>query len=288
MGIFDFLKRRKRDPRTELKELLEGYELPSFPSSTMKVLEMLREPDSSLSDISRHIEADPGMHVSVLRTVNSAAYGLSRKVGNVQHAITLLGRSRLESIILPIAVKNSVPPIDFPCLNQKTFWQTSARRACLARALAMRIHPATQMESFTAGLLQDMAIPVLVHVKERDYCSTLELWNLNLDIHLDELERKTFGFDHQSIGALMAENWEFPDYLLDAILHHHRENGDIPLAKAVRIVSYIRYSSETREEDTDSFIIDVLKRELEIRERLAWEILKQARAEAEEFATIFA
>jgi len=41
------------------------------------------------------------------------------------------------------------------------FWRTSAHRACLARRIASTLDPASQMEAFTAGLLQDMAIPVL-------------------------------------------------------------------------------------------------------------------------------
>jgi len=37
----------------------------------------------------------------------------------------------------------------------------SAQRASLARALSIRLHPTTQAESFTAGLLQDMGVLVL-------------------------------------------------------------------------------------------------------------------------------
>ncbi len=288
MGFFDFLKRKKRDPESQLRELLEGYELPSFPAAVVKTLEMLRDPEAPLSEISKNIEADPGMHVSVLKAVNSAAHGLSRKVGNIRHAITLLGRARLESIILPIAVRNSVPDAGLACLDQRLFWQTSAQRACIARIIARHLDPMVQMESFTAALLQDMAIPVLIHVKDKEYCTTLELWNVDQDVRLHELERENFGFDHQAIGALMAEKWGFPDYLLDAILYHHSGGKGSGVARAVRAVSQLRYLPGENENMNGENMLGVLQEVLGIERQDALEIMIQAQEEAEEFSSLFA
>ena len=288
MGFFDFLKRKKRDPESQLRELLEGYELPSFPAAVVKTLEMLRDPEAPLSEISKNIEADPGMHVSVLKAVNSAAHGLSRKVGNIRHAITLLGRARLESIILPIAVRNSVPDAGLACLDQGLFWQTSAKRACIARIIARHLDPMVQMESFTAALLQDMAIPVLIHVKEKEYCTTLELWNVDQDVRLHELERENFGFDHQAIGALMAEKWGFPEYLLEAILYHHSGGNGSGVARAVRAVSQLRYLTEENENMNGENMLGVLQEVLGIEREDALEIMIQAQEEAEEFSSLFA
>ncbi len=287
MGLFDFLKRRKKDPGSQLQELLDGYELPSFPAAVVKTLEMLRDPEAPLNDISRNIEADPGMHVSVLKAVNSAAHGLSRKVGNIRHAITLLGRARLESIILPIAVRNSVPGSNMACMNQRLFWQTSAERACMARLISRRLDPGMQMEAFTAGLLQDMAIPVLIHVKEREYCTTIESWNVDRDLRLHELERKNFGFDHQAIGALMAEKWGFPDYLLDAILHHHGSGNGSRVAAAVRAVSHLRYPSSEDDESNQEKMVEIIQEVFETGEQDALSITMQAREEALEFSSVF-
>jgi HD-like signal output (HDOD) protein len=288
MGFFDFFKRKKTDPESQLRELLEGYELPSFPAAVVKTLEMLRDPEAPLKEISRNIEADPGMHVSVLKAVNSAAHGLSRKVGNIRHAITLLGRARLESIILPIAVRNSVPDGNMACLDQGLFWKTSAQRACIARIIARHLDPMVQMESFTAGLLQDMAIPVLIHVKEREYCTTIESWNVDQGVHLHELERQHFGFDHQAIGALMAEKWGFPDYLLEAILYHHSGSNGSGVARAVGAVSQLRYSSGDPDGAKDENMLGILQEMLGVEREDALQITSQAYEEAEDFSALFA
>ena len=287
MGFFDFLKRRKKDPESQLRELLDGYELPSFPAAVVKTLEMLRDPEAPLHDISKNIEADPGMHVSVLKAVNSAAHGLTRKVGNIRHAITLLGRARLESIILPIAVRNSVPASRLACLDHRVFWQTSAKRACVAREIARHIDPRMQMESFTAGLLQDMAIPVLLHVKEEEYCMTIESWNLDQEIRLHELERRNFGFDHQAVGALMAEKWCFPDYLLNAILYHHSTRDNSQVAASIRAVSHIRYPVDGEGEGDQEAVLEIFQELTETDREGAERILEQAESEAEEFSLVF-
>ncbi len=157
--MFNFFKRSQKDPREELKVLLGDYELQSFPEAVMNVLGMLRDPHSETKDIADQIQMDPGMNIKILRLVNSAAFGLATKVSNLHHAVTILGRSRLESMLLTYAVATTVPST-LGCMDISRFWLASARRACLAKHIAMHLHAATQAESFTAALLQDLAIPL--------------------------------------------------------------------------------------------------------------------------------
>ncbi len=289
MGILSFLKLRRQGSKEMIMELLEGYELPSFPAAVMKVLEMLRDPDAALSDIARQVESDPGMHVKALKFVNSAAFGLARKVSNVHHAVTLLGRARLESLILPLAVKECMPSDNLICLDAKTFWTTNAKRACLARAIARRLHPATQLEAFTAGLLQDMAIPVLINAKKDDYCVALETWNSDPESDLAQIEKAAFGFDHQTVGGLMAEEWNFPGYLQEAIGQHHI-SGDadkFDIDRAIIAVSSLRYPSGEHQERDDEMLKEMLRDVLAVGDQAASEIIAQAEADARQVAAIF-
>ena len=93
--MLNILKKRTKKDGQELRDLLNGYQLPSFSAAVINVLGLLREPEASMNDIAKQLEIDPGMHVKVLTTVNSAAFGLSTKVANIPHAASLLGRSRL-------------------------------------------------------------------------------------------------------------------------------------------------------------------------------------------------
>ncbi len=242
--MFNFLKRKNTQPGEELRSMLGEVKLPSFNVTVMKVLQMIRDPDSSLQEISDHVQVDPGMNVKVLRTINSAAYGLVSKIGNVQHAVSMMGRSRLESIILSVAVRDSLPFINILALNESRFWEVAEKRAGLARAFAGHLHPATKAESFTAALLQDMAVPVLIGVNKEGYASIIEKWFADSSLRLNDLEQEAFGYDHAMIGALMAEEWGLPQYLIDALSGHHDEGDDSAADPAVRLVSCLRYDSD--------------------------------------------
>ncbi|NPA49018.1 MAG: HDOD domain-containing protein [Thermodesulfobacteria bacterium] len=284
MGFLGFLKKRKKtDPRKELRELLGGFELPYFPKAAMSALEALRDPQTPTFEIARRISADPGIHVRVLKTVNSAAFGLPRKVSNIEHAVALLGRARLESLILPLAVHQTLPKFKSACLDLELFWLAAAKRGSLARQIAQVLHPNTNVESFSAGLLQDMAIPVIIHLKEKIYCPTLQNWNQDPRVNLVELEKERFGFDHQNIGGLMAEEWNLPDFLVQAVsAHHHPE-----IEPAVYLVSHIRYQHDPDHSLEKEIIVEEARDKFNLRADLTMNMIKKAEQEATELAKIF-
>ena len=250
--MLNILKKRTKNNGQELRDLLSGYQLPSFSSAVINVLGMLRDPESAMNDIAKQLEIDPGMHVKVLKTVNSAAFGLTTKVANIPHAASLLGRSRLESLVLSFAVKDTLPPPTVESFDTGQFWLSAARRARLAQNLAQQLHPTTQAESFSAGFLQDIAVQVLMATKKESYCAIYDQWRNSPEERLDVLEKDAFGFDHPTVGALMIEEWDLPDYLSTMISGHHHEDKTSEVEAAVRLVSHIRDNNEL--DGTDKFI----------------------------------
>ncbi len=242
--MLSILKKRSKSNGSDLRDLLNGYEIPSFSTAVINILGLLRDPESSMNDIARQLEIDPGMHIKVLKTVNSAAFGLSTKVANIPHAASLLGRSRLESLVLSFAVKDALPPMDVEFFDQGQFWLSSARRARLAQTLAQRLHPATQAESFSAGFLQDIAVHVLMATKRESYSDIYNQWRYDENERLDRLEKEAFGFDHQAVGSLMVKEWDLPEYLATMISGHHNEGSTVDVEPAVRLVAHIRDNTD--------------------------------------------
>ncbi len=237
-----FLKRRKKDPKEVIRDLFGNTELPSFPSAVMEVLGLLRDPHSDIAEIEHKIERDPGLSVRVLRTVNSAAFGLKKRVGHVGHAVSLLGRSRLEALVLSVAVNSALPMDSSNGFDYASFWLTAARRACLARRLAKMMHPVTEAEAFTAGLLQDMGIPLLAMHKGQEYIEVYKEWQRDPFSSLEQLEQDNLGFDHTQVGAIIAEKWELPPYLVTAIAEHHTWGVGHHAEEAIILVSLLRDS----------------------------------------------
>jgi HD-like signal output (HDOD) protein len=281
--MFNFFRRKDRDPQKDLKGLLHNYELQSFPAVTTSVLGMLRDPESSIVEIAEQVEMDPGMHVKVLQLVNSVAFGLMKKVSSLRHAVTLLGRSRLESVVLSIAVSNSLPAANSFSFDASHFWLVAARRACLARLLAQHLHAATQAECFTAALLQDVAIPVLSTVKKEKYDTIIDQWNADAELDIIDLEKETFGYDHAHVGSLIAGSWGLPDYLVNAIGGHHGSDEEIKVDPAIRLVAHLRYNDAS--DGTEKILFDC-RETFHISEELVRDMISTSFEEAKKISQI--
>jgi HD-like signal output (HDOD) protein len=244
--MFDFFRGKTKDPKEELKKLIGSYELPSFSMTIMNILTSLRDSDYSTEKLAEQLEVDPGLHVKILKVVNSAAFGFSTEVKNLRHAIALLGKSRLETIVLSQAVNDTLPSVEYPFFNMSDFWLCSARRASLARTLAQQLHPSTQSEAFSVGLLQDMALPVLVKTYPEEYEKIITRWKGNSLVPLHTIEREFFEFDHFFAGGLMALEWGLPDHLTSAISRHDSSEID----QAVNLLAYLSLDDVDHIKDT--------------------------------------
>lgn len=221
------------------KTLAGDFEVPSFPSAVLGLLSKLRDPEISSNELADDLELDPGLHVRVLKTVNSAAFGLSHKVSNIHHAVNLLGRGRLESLVLAVAVKDTLTgSSQAPWLNMGQFWATAARRAAIARGLAGELHPHIQSDVFTIGLLQDMAVPIIANREGNRYRDLYLAWLDSDDFDLIEQEQAHCGIDHATLGAQIASDWGFPDSLIEAISQHHQQDSVLPLS--VKIAALVK------------------------------------------------
>ena len=242
--MLNIFKRKKIDPKEQMRAVLGDYKLPSFPVIVMNALEKTRDADASNSEIAELVATDPGLSVRLLTTVNSAAYALRHKVNNVDHAVSLMGRGELESILISMAVHEVMPSENIPLFDAHRFWGAAARRASLARGLANLIDPSAHSESFTAALLQDMAIPVLAQQRADDYGPVLENWYAN-GMDLASLERERFDWDHATVAMWMCDDWGFPDRIAEAIgAHHGTDDDELTALPAVSLVSVLREHEE--------------------------------------------
>ncbi len=214
---------------------LDQFEVPSFPAAILNLLSKLRDPETSINELAADLEVDPGLHVRVLKMVNSAAFGLSHKVSNIHHAVNLLGRSRLESLVLSVAVKDTLDSQSpLPWLDMQQFWATAARRATVARQVANRLEPNQQADVFTISLLQDIGIPLLARQQPTQYAELYQRWLEDENLELIELEQQHCNTNHTILGGRMAKSWGFPDPLVQAICNHHQAAPlEIPLAVAI-------------------------------------------------------
>ena len=284
--MLKFLSRKKKKTPEEIyTELFSDYEIPSFPSTVMGVLSVLRDPSALAAELVEKIELDPGLSIKVLRTVNSAAFGLTTRINHVGHAVSLLGRSRLESIVLSVAVNSTLPHKGVAGFDYASFWYTAAKRACLARLIARHLGSTCEIESFTEGLLLDMGVLFLLAHRENAYLNVYEHWQGDATSSLEEVEYDSFSYDHTEIGAIVAEAWSLPLHLIDAIKLHHDEEGVQLIEPAVHMVSLLRDSSI---DDGTNLLLEVGASAYQIDKNVLSDLIQEALENAEDYQHIFA
>ncbi len=229
---------RKKKAKKKLAEALKGEAIPSFRQGTLKLLQILRQEDTTLEQVGEAVHWDPGLFLRVLQVVNSAAFGLARRVDDVRHAVHMMGRSKLEQLVLAMAVQDSLPMPPTSGFDPGRFWEAAFFRATASRNIAQELHPADAERSFTAGLLQDMAVPLLVRARPEAYGEILEAWHGSSEARLFELEREALGWSHDELGEHLAVEWNLPPELVEAIgLHHSPDAPDESLSPALKLVA---------------------------------------------------
>ncbi|MEM7276434.1 MAG: HDOD domain-containing protein, partial [Actinomycetota bacterium] len=156
---------------------------------------------------------------------------------SVDQAVAVAGFGAVESMVLSVGVTTALPSAPVDGFDNRRFWWAASRRATVARAFALELHPVTASLSFTAGLLQDMAVPMLAAARP-DYGAVLTEWHAGGgDLH--ELERSKFGWSHDLVADWLCAAWELPEALSAAISAHHDQDDDA-IPAAVRLVAPFR------------------------------------------------
>jgi len=280
--VLGFLARRKVNPETELRKVLGDYQLPAFRKTVLRVLDELRRPNASASSIADVLALDPGMSISLLKLVNSAAFSSARSIETVSQAVAMLGNSAVEALVLSIGVGSALPSAPAPGFDNTQFWAAAARRAATARALAELLEPSTKALSFSASLLEDMAVPLLAHNRGDRYGQILEAWHHG-DGELYSLEASEYGWTHSDVASWLCDSWSLPEQLSEAIAGHHPSDSELQCPVAVQLAACL---GDEQGQGTEE-LIALAKERCGLAEDRTVQILREAAERAEELGSLF-
>ena len=198
------------------KDILDKlHQLPAMPLVVREVMSSFRNANVGSAIMARKIELDQGLSARVLRVANSSFYGLSREVGSIQDAVTVLGFDTVRSLVVSAGFTRAFPANGDELFDRHAYWMRSFKVASYTESLAQCLGGVRQL-SFTSGLFYDVGQLVLsICIPERfaDILAQQKASGLNLI----EVEQAMLGFDHAEIGAEMAKRWNFPQEIEHAI-----------------------------------------------------------------------
>lgn len=190
--------------------------MPAFPHSVQRVLTMTRDMQCAPKDLVHVIESDPVMVAKVLRVVNSAQFGLQKKIQSIAQAVVFLGINTIKNIALGVAAIGVLPAVSVGRFDSARFLRHSLACAAASRVLASASAQVDPMEAFIAGLLHDLGKVVLAQHMAREFTLAVEYsqWHAtSLHVAL----RQTLGLDHAAIGAALLERWQFAPATVQAV-----------------------------------------------------------------------
>ncbi len=222
----------------QFKEVVgpEISKLPSLPVVAIKLLKLTRDDTSAVVDLVRLIETDPAITAKILKIVNSAAYGLRRKVSSIKHAIVLLGFAAIRSLAMDVVLYDQlIQRRTRHGFNRVHFWQHCLTVATLCRALAHRVNYPNPEEAYIAGLLHDIGKIISETHGRISYSEFLKQQDHH-DGLLVDIEKKILGLDHCDIGAFVCQQWGLPDAIVLALKLHHQRFAHLPLDPEHRLL----------------------------------------------------
>jgi diguanylate cyclase (GGDEF)-like protein len=209
---------------------------PVPPGVVARVVRAAADPDVKISELASILDKDAVLSAQVLKTVNSATFGLRSKVASVERAIAFLGIRALRNLVLSVGVRDLVPANDISGYPLDVFWESSLRRAASAQCLAEELELANVEEYFTVGLCQDLGL--LVRLAE-DPVLAARLWEGRgepAEVRV-AMEREE-GEGHDEIGAAMFSDWSFPAELIVPIrCQHDPESAPAEFRTAARVAA---------------------------------------------------
>jgi putative nucleotidyltransferase with HDIG domain len=260
----------------------------SLPEVVLRINDMVYKEDTSASDIGALLSQDPGLSTRILKIANSALYGGSRNIDDINRAVTFLGIKQIQDLVLSTTAAHAFDGIPNDLISVEDFWHHSLYCGLLSRTLARHTRKVNMDTMFTAGLLHDIGHLIMFYrIPQHAHEAILMTVQGESIMDLPAAEQAVMGFDHTQVGAALAELWHLPSILEECIaFHHHPENAKLHPLEVIHVhianaVASLPYSDiPSLEEMRD--IRDVYWERLSIDDRLLAECIEEARAQMSE------
>ncbi|SHH16389.1 HDOD domain-containing protein [Massilia sp. CF038] len=197
-----------------LESLLQNPNaLPTAPKVVDELISSFEDPDVAVEDIARKVSLDPVLAAKLLRLANSAYYHVSRRIGNVEDAVRMLGFVTVRTLVISSGLVGGFKTV--PGLDLKRFWRYSLHAAVSAKWIAKKVGVNTDL-AFTIGMMHAIG-QLVVHAGMPAEAQELDKTVGPYEPGRLAAEQAAFGFQFSDVGAELATRWKFPDIFPDTI-----------------------------------------------------------------------
>ena len=220
MGFLERIRRHSTIATGNFGVMFKDVEIPPLPAAVNRLIVETNKNEPDIDNVVRLISSTTAIAAKVIKTVNSSLFSLRVPVTDIKRAVTQLGLNHIRSIALAFATIEALPKPKGTLFDHKAFWIDSLLRAIMSRSFSKKSFKDQTEEAFTASLLADVALPVLLCVWKEYYEPVIQEWR-GSPKRLSEIEREHFGWDHSQAGAWIVQSWGFPEEMVCYIGAHN-------------------------------------------------------------------
>ncbi|MBA4031890.1 MAG: hypothetical protein C0478_13510 [Planctomyces sp.] len=203
-----------------IERIWNSAQLPTLPAVAVRLLDIVRDPESEIRDVVETIKLDPAISAKLVKAANASYFGVRSEVKAMDRAVSILGTTVATSLALSFSLTDESLQVGPRAEHYKNFWVHSVVQAATAELIGQRLEPAQRGEYFLTGLLLELGRLAMLKTIPNEYMPVLEEAKLP-GPSLAELEQEHLGFSHVQIGQQMMTVWKLPEGIVHAAAFHH-------------------------------------------------------------------
>lgn len=220
-----------------ISDIRKGFYVPAQPELLVKLQNLMAKEEPELNIIADTISQDVAVSATILKTINSPVYGLSRSVSDIKKSVRYIGLDGINTLVTNTLIQRSFDQKD--CSIALTeFWSnaTNIANACVLIGKSLK-QAVCKDKLFSLGLFHDCGIPIMA-MKYNDYEETFKSSMQKESETLTKIEESSYSVNHATIGYYVATSWRLPKDICQLILAHHDHQYVLSSANRVQKFYY--------------------------------------------------
>ena len=237
--------------KTVLETIHMTTDLLSMPEVISELLKEMQKENLSTTALTKIIQRDPSITGKLLKLANSPAYKRTVEISSINEAVSVLGITTVKCLALSLSIFNHKHISSASGIKSQEFFSYILLVAAGSQLLAQEIKYKVPEEAMVAGLMHDIGIIFLLRNFPEEYNKIIK--KMDQGINLYKAEKSTFGIDHSEIGYYIAQHWNIPQNIANAIRHHHETPSDEEtdtLSNIVQLAVLLTFDRFSGTEDT--------------------------------------
>jgi len=194
-------------------------ELPAFPKSVQKIMEMSSDIDCMPRDLVDILEKDPVLTGRILNLVNSAYFALARRVNSIRHALVYLGLNTIKHMAMGLAAVGAMPKVNKDGQSMNSFQSEALACGEVTRITGQHFMARGPIpdQLYLLGLFHNLGDVMCAVYATKEWARYTAARDDLTQEEWDQLAIELFGATPRHITARVLRHWEIAPEICEAV-----------------------------------------------------------------------